>query len=176
MRGQHCHEVWKQADSPDSMLAEVTVFGERFADGGQAVMNTLIHEAVHAYCQVKGLKDTSNRGRYHNKTFARVAREFGLTPPAESGGPAFGFSDCLLPDVIAADYYTAIAALDKVRAHVPVKLELPKAKKPKQYAACQCPEDELISWGKAFQKRFDDGKFLICGVCHSAFEPQEEEE
>ena len=30
---------------------------------------TLLHEMVHYYCYEKGIKDTSRRGQYHNKTF-----------------------------------------------------------------------------------------------------------
>lgn len=41
------------------------------------VVATLIHESVHLYCMMNNLKDTSNRGIYHNKTFKRVAEEMG---------------------------------------------------------------------------------------------------
>ena len=39
---------------------------------------TLIHESVHIYALQNGIKDTSNRGVYHNKAFKRLAEERGL--------------------------------------------------------------------------------------------------
>lgn len=39
---------------------------------------TLLHEMVHLYCMENGIKDTSNRGVYHNKHFKEVAEAHGL--------------------------------------------------------------------------------------------------
>ena len=36
---------------------------------------TLIHEASHLYALQNGIKDTSNRGVYHNKNFKKIAEE-----------------------------------------------------------------------------------------------------
>lgn len=33
------------------------------------VVSTLLHEMVHYYCYIKGIKDTSRGGQYHNKRF-----------------------------------------------------------------------------------------------------------
>ena len=41
------------------------------------VVATMIHEAVHLYCMQNGIKDTSNRGVYHNKRFKEVAENMG---------------------------------------------------------------------------------------------------
>lgn len=42
------------------------------------VLATLMHEMVHIYCMEKGIKDTSNSGRYHNKKFKAEAEKRGL--------------------------------------------------------------------------------------------------
>lgn len=42
------------------------------------VCATLLHEMVHLYCYVHGIKDTSRGGTYHNKRFQRVAEAHGL--------------------------------------------------------------------------------------------------
>lgn len=42
------------------------------------VVSTLIHEGCHLYAMEKGIKDTSNRGIYHNKNFKKLAEERGL--------------------------------------------------------------------------------------------------
>lgn len=41
------------------------------------VVATLIHEASHLYALQNGIKDTSNRGVYHNKSFKKIAEEMG---------------------------------------------------------------------------------------------------
>ena len=43
------------------------------------VVATLIHEACHLYAMQKGIKDTSNRGVYHNTKFKELAEERGLS-------------------------------------------------------------------------------------------------
>ena len=42
------------------------------------VVATLIHEGCHLYALQKGIKDTSNRGVYHNKRFKELAEARGL--------------------------------------------------------------------------------------------------
>ena len=42
------------------------------------VVATLIHEACHLYAMQNNIKDTSNRGVYHNKRFKALAEERGL--------------------------------------------------------------------------------------------------
>ena len=42
------------------------------------VVATLIHEGVHLYAMQNGIKDTSNRGVYHNRTFKELAEQRGL--------------------------------------------------------------------------------------------------
>ncbi len=41
------------------------------------VVSTLIHEASHLYAMQNNIKDTSNRGIYHNKRFKQIAEEIG---------------------------------------------------------------------------------------------------
>ena len=42
------------------------------------VMATLQHEMVHYYCQINGIADVSQNGRYHNKHFKEEAEKRGL--------------------------------------------------------------------------------------------------
>ena len=41
-------------------------------------MGTLMHEMVHYYCQLNGIADVSQNGRYHNKKFKEEAEKRGL--------------------------------------------------------------------------------------------------
>lgn len=42
------------------------------------IVATLIHEMVHLFCSQNSIKDTSNRGNYHNTRFADAAKAHGL--------------------------------------------------------------------------------------------------
>lgn len=41
------------------------------------VVATLVHEACHLYAMQHNIKDTSNKGVYHNKNFKKIAEEMG---------------------------------------------------------------------------------------------------
>jgi curved DNA-binding protein CbpA len=59
--------------------AEIMISGEGLKRGAPAVLGTLLHEAAHALAAVRGIKDTSRQGRYHNKHFKAHAEELGIT-------------------------------------------------------------------------------------------------
>jgi hypothetical protein len=65
---------------------ELFVAGECLAEGPRQTLQTMLHEAVHALAHVRGVKDTSRGGKYHNKReFVALAGELGLTWPQGSG-------------------------------------------------------------------------------------------
>src|SRR5262249_33785605 len=74
MRWQH------HTNDPDreQLIPEVFIGGEGLARGPIQVLGTLLHEATHALAHVRGVKDTSRQGRYHNQRFADLAHEMGL--------------------------------------------------------------------------------------------------
>ena len=62
------------------------------------VVATIVHEATHLYCYVKGIADTSNRGMYHNMHFKEEAEKRGLIIDKH---PTYGWtvttpSECLI--------------------------------------------------------------------------------
>ncbi|MFF4709573.1 hypothetical protein [Streptomyces sp. NPDC001297] len=93
---------------------ELFAGGELLSLGGRRTMQTLIHEAAHAVAHVRMVKDTSSAGRYHNKRFAKIAEELGLTAPTQPESVR-GFSDCRITDATADRYATAVEALDIAR-------------------------------------------------------------
>lgn len=56
-------------------------------DAAEGVLTTLCHEGVHAWNNLNGVADCSNRGRYHNRKFAEAALQFGLLVTKD---PQFG--------------------------------------------------------------------------------------
>lgn len=53
------------------------------------VVATIVHEATHLYCYIKGIADTSNRGMYHNMHFKEEAEKRGLIIDKH---PAYGWT------------------------------------------------------------------------------------
>ena len=74
--GHHAPGRWNVAGQ---QRAEVMISGEGLRRPARDVLATLLHEAAHALADVRGIKDTSRQGRYHNKHFKTLAGELGLT-------------------------------------------------------------------------------------------------
>jgi hypothetical protein len=181
IRGQHCRDTWHVHDM-EERAAEVWVSGERLAEGGNEVMQTLLHEAAHELARVRKLKDTSNKNRYHNKVFVRVAEELGLEGPANSGGPALGYSMCTIPQATTEVYSREIADLDEAcKSFVapPLVTEEVKVKKTTRKARCECPSEDEITWTKLFQKRADlmgGVSPIMCSICRQPYVPDDDPE
>ena len=60
-------------------LPEVFVSGEGLRRSPHEVFTTLLHEATHGLADARGIQDTSRQGRWHNKRFAKLATELGMT-------------------------------------------------------------------------------------------------
>jgi len=58
---------------------ELFVGGEGLAAGPVEVLGTLLHEAAHGLAATRRIQDTSRQGRYHNRRYAALAGELGLT-------------------------------------------------------------------------------------------------
>ena len=67
-------KVWNNNGTPSY---ELNISADYLNRPIEAVVATLIHEATHLYCMMKGIKDTSNNGIYHNKRFKQIAEEIG---------------------------------------------------------------------------------------------------
>lgn len=74
--GHYWPESWTTKD--EGALDEVHVSSHVLREGGVATMHVLLHEAVHSLARAKGVMDVSRQGRYHNRRFAKLAKEMGL--------------------------------------------------------------------------------------------------
>ena len=59
--------VWHDEDG--NGYHELFIGNETLSAGPEAILKTMIHEAVHSVCTELGLKETSRQYRYHNRTF-----------------------------------------------------------------------------------------------------------
>lgn len=69
-------KVWKNERGEASY--ELNISADYLDRPIENIVATLIHESCHLYAMHTGIKDTSNRGVYHNKNFKRLAEERGL--------------------------------------------------------------------------------------------------
>ncbi|MFE6508296.1 hypothetical protein ACFVDI_13030 [Nocardioides sp. NPDC057767] len=88
--GRFAAERWIAYDTKDPVgLAKLFVGGEGLRRGAEPVLATLLHEAAHGVAHVRGIKDTSRQGRYHNNRFKLLGEELGL---AITEAPTIGWS------------------------------------------------------------------------------------
>ena len=62
----------------DKRFNEINISAEHMDRPIENIMGTLMHEMVHYYCQINGIADVSQNGRYHNKKFKEEAEKRGL--------------------------------------------------------------------------------------------------
>ena len=86
---------------------EIFVAGE-VVNNPEAVLGTLLHEAAHALAHLRGIKDTSRGGRYHNAEFRKLAAEMGLDA---ANLRTIGWSDTSLTDDTRAAYRVSLERL-----------------------------------------------------------------
>ncbi len=70
-----CGRVWR---AEEQLMHEINISAEHLDRNIESIMATLQHEMVHYYCQLNGIVDTSQYGRYHNKNFKNEAENRGL--------------------------------------------------------------------------------------------------
>src|SRR6266496_2961205 len=63
----HFHDAkWAAGDG---RLPELFIGGEGLRRGARALLGTLLHEAAHGVASIRGIRNTSRQGRYHNTKF-----------------------------------------------------------------------------------------------------------
>lgn len=113
-RGHHAPDRWRDAEST-GRSPELFIAGELLEAGGEAVLQTMLHEAAHALGHVRGIRNTSGDGnRWHNRKFAQLARELGLEPPKRAA-PTMGFSDCNITPATSAAYHLVVRRLEAAK-------------------------------------------------------------
>ncbi|MFD9428113.1 hypothetical protein [Streptomyces sp. NPDC060054] len=98
-----------------SIRVELQVSSGALGFGGRAMLEGLLHHAAHGLALSRNIKDTTSNGRYHNKRYANLAREVGLTPPASSA-PVLGLTRCSLDDSELLRWADVVAVLDAAAA------------------------------------------------------------
>lgn len=179
VRGHFAAGRWAQGKT--QAHHEVLIAGERLADGPEAVLATLLHEASHAGCHALGIEDTSRNGRYHNKRFEAAAQSLGLTTDKH---PSVGIVTTGIDDETRTAYakvLEALAAAIDLYRHSEIEAvaiavgkggsttaaRAPKARKSNngQSLSCSCETPRRI---RVSDSTADLGP-IVCGICEEAF-------
>lgn len=156
--GHFAADTWRARTEDGEIVHEILLSGESLQRGGLATFGTLVHELAHAYCYHNGIKDTSNRGRYHNQQFKAVAERFGLSIEKAN---RIGFSVTSVPQTTYGLYRGEIDFLDRAINHYRVTAvgssEVTPRKKYRMSCGC---EVEPLTVSKAFLL-----KDLTCNEC-----------
>lgn len=157
-------------------IHEMFVGGEGLKRGGRELLGTLLHEAAHGVAHSRELKDTSRQGRYHNKTFAALAEELGITVEHDAKR---GWSSTTVPDATADEYAGVIEALDAAirdlsrRSEIEGLLATGGTSRKRDNSnnptpcVCSCPRKIRVA-----PTVIEEGP-ITCGVCGDDFEPEE---
>lgn len=71
--------AWKETDNEDAEgYYEINVTSDYLNRDPVDIAGTLLHEMVHLYNEMRGVKDCSRGGKYHNKKFQMAAEAHGL--------------------------------------------------------------------------------------------------
>lgn len=145
-------------------VAGGVVGGEGLARGPAEVLATLLHEAAHALAHVRGIKDTSRQGRWHNARFKALAEELGI---AVAKDPRIGWSPTSIPAGTREVYAEAVEQLGRaLRLHRTAEIAGAKPKKPTP-PPCVCGCGRRIRVSPTVLAAGP----ITCGVCGSDFQP-----
>ncbi|GAB3823884.1 hypothetical protein GCM10027610_001390 [Dactylosporangium cerinum] len=164
--GHFAHARWQAGDT---RLPEVMVSGEGLSRDAAAVFTTLLHEAAHGLAAVRDIQDTSRQGRWHNKQFAKLAAELGMTTTKDD---KLGFSPCTLTDIARQRYAPSINALNTAIGAFRHRNEFGEGKTRTNNnngvsCECECPRKLRVSVAV-----FEAGG-IFCPVCDAWFLPED---
>jgi len=152
---------WVATDAPDERQPEVFVAGEVAGDGGDGLLEVLLHEAAHGLARARGVRDTDVTGR-HNRTFRRLAEEVGLTAEIDPNHAWRGWCETALTDAARSRYADEIGRIDVAATHA----RQPERRRPARNLTryeCGCGRVLRMSpstWAQAP---------VVCGACGGAF-------
>lgn len=155
----------EDSDGVAARLPEVFIGGEGLARGPADVLGTLLHEAAHALAHVRGIKDTSRQGRWHNARFKALAEELGIEVAKDA---RIGWSPTTIPAATREAYAAVIAELGRVlRLHRSAEItDGGRVKKPSP-PPCVCECGRRIRVSPAVLAAGP----ITCGVCGTNFAP-----
>ena len=158
---------------PDGGLTELLVDSECLGLEPRGVLGALLHEAAHGVASVRGIRDVSESGRYHNARYRALALELGLDC-ARSSSSGWSFTE--VPDSLAARYRGTVRRLAIALGSLSRTQALPAPGRPggrpgepasSAYALLMCPCDRRIRMSLGVLAQGP----ILCQVCGDEFAP-----
>lgn len=182
--GQFRPERW---DTTSALrLHEILIADHHLDADVEEVANTLLHELAHLLAKVRGLRDNSNRGRYHNAGFKLCAQDIGLVVRYQK---PFGYqTECLSPVLRMQladellDLRRALVLKLSIPTKTPIRIEVgddlgdvtSPAKRKSVFAVCGC----IDARGRPQPIRVAVGRWrprsIFCVICGAWFRDPEE--
>ncbi|WP_326812108.1 hypothetical protein [Streptomyces scopuliridis] len=143
--------------------------------GERAVLETMLHEAAHLTCWIRGVQDTASRGYYHNAAFAAAADDVGLEWPEDSPtGRTSGGRGYASPRLsqqtaehYAADLERLTAVIPDALPHLVVPTSRPESSRKRLGLQCagECKRKVWVA-----PTVYKAGP-ILCGICGTEFAP-----
>lgn len=156
--GIFCPNIWR---IDNSNYSEISLSAENLqSDKLDELLLTLVHEMLHYKNHLSGIKDTSNRGKFHNDYFKKSGSDIGLI--FENKHPKVGWSESRPDDFLLAIFHEALKLINLDLFPNGIKRIKPLVKKVnKNYFKYKCLECPTIARAKL-------GINLICGSCQKS--------
>ncbi|QEU75836.1 hypothetical protein CP967_31185 [Streptomyces nitrosporeus] len=156
------------------VVTGLVISAETLKEGGACTVETILHEAAHVLCWIRGVQETTIRGAYHNRAFLTAAEETGLHWPAgmvRTG--ARGYATPALTPGARNRYASDIVALDDV-----IPRTLPLLPVPEAPARHRTPDRLTMQCGCTPPRKMKMSPTVAalgpvtCGVCGKPFTTQ----
>lgn len=151
-------------------VAGLTISVDTLRQGPDAVLTALLHEAAHVLCWARGIKDTTQRGSYHNRAFLIAAEEVGLAWPDGRPRAPLGYPDPGVSKEAARrhedDCKALAVVLPDVLPHLsPAETTRPTRADSRVSAECGCDTPRRIRVARTVLAQGP----IICGICGTPF-------
>jgi hypothetical protein len=153
-------------------LPELQIAVEALEQRPEVLLVTLLHTAAHSLGTARGVTTTSRQGRYHNRRFADLAAEVGLTATHSA---ETGWSLTTLATGINVRYATELRELRELKGSLPARLGAPRSAAVGRAASnngisagCSCSPPRLMRMATSV---FEQGS-VSCGICRQSFVPR----
>lgn len=153
--GTFCENIWK-IDNND--YCEISLSAENLQlENPNELLITLVHEMLHYDNYLKGIKDTTRDGRFHNNHFKISGNNIGLI--FKDKDPKKGWSEANPDDFLLEIFKNCINSSDLDKLLKDAKRVKPIIKKiSKNYSKYECINCQIMARAKKDVK-------LICGSC-----------
>lgn len=125
---------------------EINITADHFNVSPEQMLITLHHEMIHLYAYINGIKETSNRGKYHNKVFRQLCEQFHLYVEMFNDQIGYG-TPAGSPTPVWKEWFEGLEFDDSLfqikRVGKVLTTKEPKEKKPSKWVSYICDETGL---------------------------------